>query len=260
MMKVLCLAVLGGLLLAGVGCEEETPTECTLEPQGDFVFTLDPRLPSGPDSTDDIEHRITGAVLDTIMVTPNFIPPLITYRFHHGPGSSRLDIRLIDRLVEEESDPAQRGFPVVKGETYTLYFELTQQIVPPAMSIRIEDAAGVRFFGVNDWRPSGTTGAQIHETGYGELDNQELRVLFSDGGCQTREVNFDCYQEFTNRRLDFVIGNNGPLELFSDQQGTLGNWDIFVYKAAKVVAKAGCTEGLLSQNGASFTLERADLR
>ncbi|HET9232513.1 MAG TPA: hypothetical protein VFP10_00030 [Candidatus Eisenbacteria bacterium] len=259
MPKVMGLALLLGLCVIGVACEEESPAECDLDPQGDFLFSLDPRLPSGPDSTADIERTITGAVLDTIMVAPNFIPPLITYRFH-APGFSRLDIRLIDLLVEEETDPAQRGFPVVKGETYTLDFELTQQVVPPSMSIRISDGEGVRFFGVNDWRPAETTGAQIHESGYPEIDGAELRVLFSEVGCETQDVDFDCYQEFTNRRLDFLIGNNGPLELFSNQRGTLGPWDIFVYKAAKVVAKAGCTESLLRQNGVSFTLERAGLR
>ena len=261
MPKALGLALFLGLCVAGVGCDEEIPAQCDLEAQGDFLFSLDPPLPSGPDPAADIERTITGAVLDSIMVFPNFDIPLIIYRFH-APGFSRLDVRLIDLLVEEVSDPAQRGFPIVKGETYTLDFELTgEQVFPPAMSIRISDGQGVRVFGVNDWRPAeNTEPSQIHEGGYPELGGAELRVLFSHVGCETQDVDFDEYHEFTNRRLDFLIGNNGPLELFSNQKGTLGDWEIFVYKAAKVVAKAGSIEALRNQNGVSFTLERAGLR
>ena len=261
MPKALGLALLMGLCIVGVGCEEDLPAECSLEPQGDFMFSLDPPLPPGTDVTADIERTIAGAVLDSIMVFPNLDPPLIIYRFH-APSFARLDVRLNDLLVEEETDPAQRGFPVVKGETYTLDFELTSPpVYPPSMSIRISDGEGVRFFGVNDWRPAeNTEPSQIHEGGYPELGGAELRVLFSHVGCETQEEDFDCYHEFTNRRLDFLIGNDGPLELFSNQKGTLGDWDIFVYKAAKVVAKAGCIHALRDQNGVSFTLERAGLR
>ncbi len=261
MPKVFWLAALAGLALLA-GCEEEHPAECDLAAKGDFVFAVVPKLPSGPDSTADIEATV-NAVLDSIIATPNFIPPLITYRFRAVPSGSfgTRDIRLNDLLVNEEPDPAKRGFPVVKGQTYTLHFELSQQIVPPAMSIRISDAAGVRFFGVNDWRPAGTTGAQIYENGYDDLSpDGELRAAWSDGGCQTQDVDFSCYQEWTNRRLDFMIGNNGPLELWSGQVGTLGNWHFIVYKAVKVVGKAGCTEALLRQNGTSFTVERTGLR
>ena len=261
MPKVFWLAALTGLTLL-TSCEEERPAECDLAAKGDFLFDVAPKLPSATDSTADIDVSV-NAVLDTVIVTPNFIPPLITYRFRAVPsgGFGTRDIRFNDLLVSEEPDPAKRGFPVVKGQTYTLHFELSQQVVPPSMSIRISDAQGMRFFGVNDWRPSGTTGAQIYESGYGDLNpDGELRVAWSDGGCQTQDADFSCYQEWTNRRLDFMVENNGPLELWSGQEGTLGNWRFIVYKSAKVVAKAGCTEGLLRQNGASFTVERTGLR
>ena len=261
MLKVFWLAALAGLALL-TSCEEERAAECDLADKGDFLFDVAPKLPSGPDSLGDIDVSV-NAVLDTIIATPNFIPPLITYRFRAVPSGwfGTRDIRLNDLLVSEEPDPGKRGFPVVQDQTYTLHFEMSQHVIPPSMSIRISDPQGVRFFGVNDWRPSGTTGAQIYESGYGDLPpDGELRVAWSDGGCQTQDVDFSCYQEWTNRRLDFMVGNNGPLELWSGQDGTLGNWRFIVYKAAKVVGKAGCTEGLLHQNGTSFTVERTGLR
>jgi hypothetical protein len=151
--------------------------------------------------------------------------------------------------------------PVVQGETYTLGFELTQWLTPPAMGIRILDAQGLRFFGVNDWRPAGTAGAQIYESGYGGLNaDGTLKVFFTDGGCTSLDVDYDCYREFTNRRLDFLIGTNGPLEMWHGDTGTLGAWRIHVHKGAYVVGRAGCTDGLLNMNGVSFTLERAGLR
>jgi hypothetical protein len=260
MPKGFWLAVVFGVLLSG--CQEDHPAECDLAAKGDFVFSVVPKLPSGADSTADIDVSVS-AVLDTAIAYPTFIPPIIVYRFRAVSAGwfGTRDIRLNDLLVNEEPDPARRGFPVVQGQTYTLHFEMTQQIVPPAMSIKIQDAGGVRFFGVNDWRPAETSGAQIYEDGYGTLNpDGELRVLWADAGCQTQDVDFSCYQEWTNRRLDFLIGNDGPLELWSGQEGTLGNWRVIVYKAAKVVGKAGCTQGLLRQNGTSFTLERAGLR
>ena len=261
MRKGFWLAVLAGAALL-TGCQEDKPAECDLASKGEFVFAVVPRLPSGADSTADIDQSV-NAVLDTMFASPNLLPPQITYRFRAVPSGSfgTRDIRLNDLLVAEEPDPTKRGFPVVKGQTYTLHFELSQQIVPPAMSIRISDAEGVRFFGVNDWRPAGTTGAQIYENGYSNMTpDGALQVIWADGGCQTQSVDFSCYQEWTNRRLDFLIGNNGPLELWSGQEGTLGNWRFIVYKAVKVVGKAGCTKGLLLQNGVSFTVERSGLR
>jgi len=261
MPKGFWLAALAGAALL-TSCEEDRAAECDLAAKGDFVFSVVPRLPSPSDSTADIDVSV-NAVLDTVIAAPNFIPPLITYRFTAVPAGwfGTRDIRLTDLLVSEEPDPAKRGFPVVKGQTYTLHFELSQQVIPPAMSIQISDVGGVRFFGLNDWRPSGTTGAQIYENGYNDLDpDGELRVQWSDGGCQTQNVDFNCYQEWTNRPLGFMIGNDGPLELWNGQEGTLGNWHFIVYKAAKIVAKAGCTESLLRQNGTSFTVERTGLR
>ena len=263
--------ILGAALL--MGCEEDHPAECDLASKGQslppniqdgFVFSVVPNLPSAtPDSTADIDVTV-NAVLDTMWANPNFLVPQFTYRFKAVPPGwfGTRDIRVNDLLVDEEPDPAKRGFPVIKGQTYTLHFELTSpESYPPAMSIRISDSQGVRFFGVNDWRPGGTTGAQIYENGYDDMDpDGELRVAWSDGGCQTQDVDFSCYQEWTNRRLDFMIGNNGPLELWSSQEGTLGNWHFIVYKAVKVVGKAGCQEALLRQNGTSFTVERTGLR
>jgi hypothetical protein len=255
------------ILIAGaallIGCEEDRSAECDLAAKGDFVFFVVPGLPSGSDSTADIDLTVASAVVDTIIVAPNFTIPTITYRFRAVPSGwfGTRDIRLNDVLLSQEPDPAKRGFPVVQGQTYTLHFELSQQIYPPAMSIRISDAQGIRFFGVDDWRPSGTTGAQIYENGYGDFNpGGELSVAWADGGCQTQSVDFSCYQEWTNRRLDFLIGNDGPLGLWSGQQGTLGSWHFIVYKAVKVVSKAGCFEGLLKQNGVSFTVERTGLR
>jgi hypothetical protein len=261
MSKVFWLAALAGMALL-TACEEKHNAECDLVAKGEFVFAVVPKLPSGADSTADIDVSV-NAVLDTVIASPNLLPAQIAYRFHAVPAGwfGTRDIRLNDLLVNEEPDPAKRGFPVVKGQTYTLHFELSQRVVPPAMAIRISDPQGVRFFGVNDWRPSGTTGAQIYENGYDDLaPDGQLQVAWADGGCQTQNVDFNCYQEWTNRRLDFMIGNNGPLELWNSQEGTLGNWRFIVYKAAKVVAKAGCTESLLHQNGVSFTVERTGLR
>jgi hypothetical protein len=249
-----------GLAALLAGCKQDPPYGCDLPAQGEFVYSVIPQLPSGTDPTADISLTISGAVLDTVIVTPNVTKPLLTYRFH-APGYNRLDVQLNDVLVDAEPDPAKRGFPVEKGQTYALHFEMSQHVVPPAMAIQIKDAAGVRFFGVNDWRPGGTDGAQIYENGYGSLnDDGQLEVLFIDVGCESQNVNFDCYQVFSNRRLDFVIGSDGPLGLFSGEVGTLGHWLIHVYKGAKVVGKAGCTEALLHQNGVSFTMERVGLR
>ena len=261
MPKGLCFTFILGVALL-IGCKEDHPAECDLADKGDFRFEVVPSLPSGADSTADIDIGV-NAVLDTMWANPNFSVPLITYRFRAVPSGSfgTRDIRLYDRLLDEEPDPAKRGFPVVQGQTYTLHFELSQQIYPPAMSIRISDAQGIRFFGVNDWRPSGTSGAQIYENGYGDFNpGGELSVAWAEGGCQTQSVDFTCYQEWTNRRLDFLIGNDGPLGLWSGQQGMLGSWQFIVYKAVKVVGKAGCFEALKNQNGASFTVERTGLR
>jgi len=255
---------LATLVLAGfvAGCNEDTSkAECDLASKGDFVFSVAPELSAGSDPSADIDLSV-NAVLDTVIASPNFTIPIISYRFRAVPSGSfgTRDIRLNDLLVNEQPDPAKRGFPVVQGQTYTLHFEMSQ-IVPRALSIRISDAGGVRFFGVNDWRPAGTTGAQIWENGYPDLTpDGQLKVVWVDGGCQTQDVDTDCYQEWTNRPLDFMIGNNGPMELWSGQEGTLGNWHFIVYKAVKVVAQAGCNEGLLRQNGVSFTVERTGLR
>ena len=256
---LLAAAVLGAFGLVACGGDDE-PGECGRRPEGDFFFTVTPRLPSGADSTADIERTIPGAVLDSILVGASFVPPIITYRFH-APGFPRLEIQLTDLLANREPDAAKRGFPVVKGETYTLGFELNQRIVPPAMGIRILDAQGLRFFGVNDWRPAGTAGAQIFEGGYGGLNaDGELKVFFADVGCTSLDLDYNCYAEFTNHRLDFLIGAVGPLELWSGDTGTLGAWRIHVHKGAKVVPQAGCFPALLDANGVSFTVERVGLR
>src|SRR5262245_52222546 len=112
MSKVFWLPALAGLALLA-GCDEEHPAECDLAAKGEFVFSVVPRLPSPVDSTADVEMTV-NAVLDTIIATPNFIPPLITYRFTAVPPGSfgTRDIRLNDVLVGEEPDAAKRGFPV----------------------------------------------------------------------------------------------------------------------------------------------------
>jgi len=246
--------VLAVALAGAVGCNSQ-PEECTTPSEGDFQFTVDPPLIE-PDSTANIDKTIVDATLIDIQDYSSAVDPRILYRFQ-AAGHPRLDILL-----------AYRGstLPVEIGGVYTLHIEYTQRLNPPAMALTISDAVGIRFVGVNDWRPNTDTvlpkrfhvfAGQDH---YGELNGDGLlRAYLTSMGCDPRVSNTRCYLEITNLRLEFVLGSN-QVTLANGQEGRLGSWIAHVHKAEKVIGKTDCQEALLDQNGVSFFVERDGLR
>jgi len=242
------------IVTGAVGCNGQSP-ECTTPSEGDFSFIIDPALTSA-DSVANIAQTITGATLTAIEDYSGAPEPRILYRFQ-ATGHPRLDLFL-----------SYRGstLPVETGQIYTLRIEETQRLSPPAMALTISDAEGIRFLGVNDWRPNTDTNLpkRFHvfagADNYGDLNGDGLlRLYFSSASCDPRVYNSDCYLEITNVRLDFTLGGK-QLKLHNGQEGKLGSWLVHVQKAEKVVGKADCQDALLNQNGVSFYVERDGLR
>jgi hypothetical protein len=139
------------------------------------------------------------------------------------------------------------------GQTYTLYIERTQTLNPAAFALSISDDQGIRYLGVNDWRP----GAGVFKTGFPDLGSENFRVSLLDTGCKPRVENTKCYRSITNYRLDFSVGSEPVLPLKNGETGQAGGWIFRAHKAEVVIAKA-C--GLLDANGMSFSVERSGLR
>jgi hypothetical protein len=240
----LIVLVAGGL----TACDDENKA-CLEEHEGDFTFYFDPQLPSGPDSTANIQRTITDAALVQIQHFVASVPPVIIYTFDVPNSSVNRAMTVYD---------LGRTLPLVEDSTYTITVDMTQRLNPPSMAIKIFDGAGLLFLGVNDWRPAGDPGAQVFESGYGELgDSGELEVFFVNDGCDPRVENTDCFQQIRNYRMDFRVGNGNPLSLRNGETGSTGNWIFHVHKSQYVIAKA-C--GLLDQNGVSFVAEREGAR
>jgi len=249
------LGLVAAVAVAGaMGCNDQ-PEECTAPAEGDFTYLVDPQL-SWPDSLTNIDRTIADATLTDIQDFSGAVDPRILYRFQ-ATGYPRLDVFL---------GYVGSTLPIEIGETYTLRFEHTQQLSPPAMALTISDAQGIRFLGVNDWRPNTDTvlPKRFHvfatADNYGDLNGDgPLRVYFSSASCDPRVSNTDCYLEITNVRLDFTLGGM-QVKLHNGEEGRLGSWIVHVHKAEKVVGKAACRDALLNQNGVSFYVERAGLR
>ena len=244
---VVCILLAAAALSA---CGEDPP-ECTRADDGDLFFSFDPLLPSPADSTQNVMVTLNNATLLDVIRFPGDDPPVNIYRFR-TPTYNRLDLRQRDLGYD---------LPVEVDSTYTLMVEMTQSLVPPAMGMKILDADGIRYFGVNDWYPSGDSRAQVFKTGYGEFgDDGMLQVLLSNTGCEPRVENTSCYLSITNRRLDFILGSHGRVGRFNGESVVIGGFRFHVHKAEVVIGKQGCSEALLGQNGVSFFVERDGLR
>jgi hypothetical protein len=258
---VLWGAVVACAATAAMGCSDDEREECARVDEGEFFFTVQslPAFPIGPDSLANLQVTLAGAVVDSVAAFPGFDPPTIFYRFH-APGYSRIDIRLDDLLLDTSSDVRDRGLPVAKGDTLTLTLEQTRRLTPPSMAIRLADAGGLRYLGVNDWRPSGDPDARVMRSGYGVLgDDGELDVFLIDTGCPDRSNDPVCYFEIRNYRIDFSLGDEGVVELYNQGDRTFSGWRFHVHKAARVIATTSC-DGLLRQNAVSFFVEREGVR
>lgn len=242
------------VLAAAVGCNSQ-PDYCTTPSEGDFSFLIDPPL-TAADSLSNIDQTIGDATLVEIQDYSTAVNPQILYRFQ-ALGHPRLDV-ILSYLGST--------LPVEVGQTYTLHIEHTQGLNPAAMALTVSDDQGIRFLGVNDWRPNTDTSLprRFHVfTGgdnYGDLNGDGLlRVYFSSASCDPRVSNTDCYFEISNVRLDFTLGSN-QVKLHNGEEGKLGSWIVHVHKAEVVVAKTSCRDALLDQNGVSFYVERGGLR
>jgi len=252
------LLLLWGVAVVGLfGCSND-PEECLRECDGDFFFVTDPGLPA-PDSLSNVNATLTGATLVDIEDFSTFPgDPKVNYVFS-VPGRGRVDINM---------NYIGWTLPVEIGQTYTLFVERTQGLVPAAMALMISDDQGMRFLGVNDWRPN--TDSQENPRRYrvfaggdtySDLNGDgDLRVFLGGGGCEPRVVNSTCFLEITNLQLTFVVGSTQQLRLWNRDTGRLGNWVFHVHKAERVVGKSNCDEGLQGQNGMSFFVERDGLR
>jgi hypothetical protein len=233
----------GAALIGLIGCGEDESELCTRPNEGKFFYATDPPL-INPDSTANMVRTFTDVVFDSLIDGRNFVGPTLTYRFL---TPTRLDI-VVDYNGHE--------IPIVKGETYTLFLERTQRRNPPSMALMISDGQGIRYLGVNDWRP----GSWVFKGGYPDLNGDGvLGVVFTEAGCAPR-VDDDCFRNITNYRLDFIVGTQSPLGLWNQEQGQVGSWIFYAHKAERVVARAECLDGLLEQNGISFSVERSGLR
>ncbi len=245
---LLLVLVLGlGSNLALLGCGDDVDEVCLREADGNLILSTDRLILSAPDSLSNVKMTLNGALLTDILDFTSGIPRRIVYRFA-VPGRPNFDV-ILDFI----------GFtlPVEEGETYTLYIERTQQLNPAASAFSISDDQGLRYLGVNDWRPE----AGVFERGFPSLladgEESQLRVAFLDPGCSPRMENTDCFRSITNYRLDFFVGNEPGLGLKNGESGRVGNWIFRAHKAELVIAKA-C--GLLDANGMSFSVERGGLR
>jgi hypothetical protein len=248
--------------VAIAGCSQGDPEECVRVDEGEFFFSVQsvPAFPVGADSLSNLQVTLQNAFLDTVIAQPGLAPPVILYRFH-ATGYARVDVQLDDLLLDRSSAVADRGFPVTKGVSYTLYIEQTRRLTPASMAIRFSDAQGMLYLGVNDFRPSGETGSNVLKGGYGDLNGEgELRVVSVDTGCSDRSGDPKCYLEIRNRRLDFQIGTATAASLWQGDDRISGNWRFHVHKSARIVATTSCYDALLRQNELSFFLERAGAR
>lgn len=231
------------LVLVLLGCGDDEDAACTSEGDGDLILTTDRLALSAPDSLSNVKMTVADAVLNDVLDFTSGVPRRIIYRFV-APGRPNFDVIL---------DYVGFTLPVEEGETYTLFIERTQQLNPAAMAFSISDSVGIRYLGVNDWRPE----AGVLEGGFPDLGSDGLRVSFLDAGCPPRVENTDCYRSITNYRLDFFVGNGSALTLKNGESGQTGNWIFRAHKAELVLAK---TCGLLDANGMSFSVERSGLR
>lgn len=239
---VLCLAL--GSNLALLGCGDDEDAACLSEGDGDLILKADRLVLSAADSLSNSKTTINDAVLNDILDFTSGVPRRIVYQFTAPGQPSGFEI-ILDYI----------GFtlPVEEGEIYTLYIERTQQLNPPASALSISDSVGIRYLGVNDWRPE----AGVFEDGFPDLGGDDFRVGFLDAGCSPRVENTDCYRSITNYRLDFFVGTGTALALRNGESGQTGDWIFRTHKAELVLAKA-C--GLLDANGMSFSVERSGLR
>jgi len=240
LMLVLCLAL--GSNLALLGCGDDEDAACLSE--GDDLILKTDRLElSAADSLSNIKTTINDAILNDILDFTSGVPPRIFYQFT-APGRPSFDV-ILDYI----------GFtlPVEEGETYTLYIERTQQLNPAASAFSISDDLGIRYLGVNDWKPE----EGVFEGGFPDLGGDDFGVGYLDAGCSPRVENTDCYRSITNYRLDFFVGSEPVVTLRNGESGQTGNWIFRAHKAELVLAKA-C--GLLDANGMSFSVERSGLR
>ena len=244
------LLVLGlglGSNLALLGCGDDEDEACLSEGDGNLTLTTDGLILSAPDSLSNVKMTLTDALLTDILDFTAGVPRRIIYRFA-APRRPNFDV-ILDFI----------GFtlPVEEGETYTLYIERTQQLNPAASAFSISDEQGLRYLGVNDWRPE----AGVFTGGFPDLfangEVSPLRVAFLDAGCTPRVENTECYRSITNYRLDFFVGTEPGLGLKNRESGQVGNWIFRAHKAEQVIAKA-C--GVLNANGMSFSVERGGLR
>jgi hypothetical protein len=232
-----------GVNLTLSGCGDDEDAACISEGDGDLLLSTDRLVESAPDSLSNVKMTISGAVLSDILDFTSGVPRRIIYRFT-APGRSTFDL-ILEYI----------GFtlPVVEGETYTLYIERTQNLTPAAKAYSISDSVGIRYLGVNDWKPE----AGVFENGFPDLGGEDFRVAYLDAGCTPRLENTDCYRSITNYRLDFFVGSGSALTLRNGESGQTGGWVFRAHKAEQVIAKA-C--GLLDANGMSFSVEREGLR
>lgn len=250
-MKYLSLLLVLGLglgwNLALLGCGDDGDEACLSEGDGNLTLATDRLDLSAPDNLSNVKMTLTDAVLTDILDFTSGVPRRIVYRFA-APGRPNFDV-ILDFI----------GFtlPVEEGGTYTLYIERTQQLNPAASAFSISDEQGLRYLGVNDWRPEAgvLTGGFPDLLSDGEMST--LRVALLEAGCSPRVENTECFQSITNYRLDFFVGGEAGLGLRNGESGQAGNWIFRAHKAEMVIAKA-C--GLLNANGMSFSLERSGLR
>jgi len=240
LLLVLCLGL--GSNLALLGCGDDEDPSCLSEGDGDLKVSTSGLALSAPDSLSNAKTTVTGAVLSDVRDFTSGTPPQIVYTFS-APGRPDFNVTL---------NYIGFIFPVEEGETYTLFYERTQNLNPPASAFSISDDQGILYLGVNDWRP----GAAVFETGFPELGGEAFRVALLDAGCKARVENTDCYRSIKNFRLDFFVGSEPVLPLKNGESGQTGNWIFRAHKAEEVIAKA-C--GLLDANGMSFSVESSGL-
>ena len=217
------IPVVCGLALVW-GCAGQSE-ECERSDEGAIVLTIVPELTGN----DMLLSRTFNARLESVGQI-NTAPPIVRYQLRRTDN---------DQVVFLETNDLGYVLPLTEGVAYDVLLQRGTVIERLLFSWAavFTDEEGVAGMLVTDWEP----GFSVLSSGgpdptWDPPEGFGLQVAVADGGCEPRIENSDRFRDITNRKLSFGL-NNQIRDLFHGSSGSLGDYDIRVFRAQRAVAK-----------------------